>query len=133
MNKIVATISQIRNIDNLNIVEFEFDDTKLKMISLDLSEDTKVGQKVVLTTKPTHIAIAKNLQGELSYSNQIIATIEEIEQGEILCVVNSKIDNTDLQSIITTDSAKRMNLKNNDKVILLIKASDMSILEVLND
>jgi len=133
MNKIVATISQIHNIDNLNIVEFKFNDLKLKMMSLDLNSNTKVGQKVVLTTKPTHVAIAKNIEGKLSYSNQIIAIIDNIDKGELLSVINSKIGDTKLQSIITSDSANRMELKIGDEIILLIKASDMSILEVLND
>lgn len=133
MNKIVATILKIHNIDNLNIVEFKFSDMKLKMMSLDLSDDVKEGNKVVLTVKPTHVAIGKNLQGDLSYSNQIKATINEIDQGKLLSVINTKAAGTDIQSIITADSSKRMNLKTEDEVILLIKASDLSILEVLND
>lgn len=133
MNKIVATILKIHNIDNLNIVEFKFSDMKLKMMSLDLSDDVKEGNKVVLTVKPTHVAVGKNLQGDLSYSNQIKATINEIDQGKLLSVINTKAAGTDIQSIITADSSKRMNLKTEDEVILLIKASDLSILEVLND
>ena len=38
-----------------------------------------------------------------------------------------------IESIITVDSSKRMDLKENDEVTLLIKASDLSILEVIND
>lgn len=133
MNKIVATILKIHNIDNLNIVEFKFSDMKLKMMSLDLSDDVKEGNKVVLTVKPTHVAVGKNLQGDLSYSNQIKATINEIDQGKLLSVINTKAAGTDIQSIITADSSKRMNLKTEDEIILLIKASDLSILEVLND
>ncbi|WP_321313374.1 TOBE domain-containing protein [Halarcobacter sp.] len=133
MNKIVATISQIHNIDNLNIVEFDFENMKLKMMSLDLSNDIKVGQKVILTVKPTNVAMAKNLQGDLSYSNQIPTDVEKIEEGKLLTVVNTKTKNTKLQSIFTSSSLKRMNIKQNDKVTLLFKASDLSILEVIND
>lgn len=133
MNKIVATISQIHNIENLNIVEFDFDNIPLRMMSLDLSERIKVGQKVLLTVKPTNVAMAKNLQGDLSYSNQIPTIIEIIEEGKLLTVVNTKTKDTQLQSIFTSSSLRRMNLKENDEVTLLFKASDLSILEVLND
>lgn len=133
MNKIVATICQIDNIENLNIVQFEFNNQKLKMMSLDLSDKIVKSQKVILTVKPTHIAIGKNISGQLSYSNQLKGVIEEIEEGELLTAVISKVDNIPLQSIITSSSAQRMNLKKGDEITLLIKASDLSILDVLND
>ncbi|XOB62292.1 TOBE domain-containing protein [Campylobacterota bacterium DY0563] len=133
MNKIVATISQIHNIDNLNIVEFDFSNLKLKMMSLDLSDKIKTGQKVMLTVKPTNIAMAKNLQGDLSYSNQLPAKIIKIEEGTLLTVVNTRVNDTDLQSIFTSSSLNRMKIKENDNVTLLFKASDLSILDVIND
>ncbi|RXJ58094.1 TOBE domain-containing protein [Candidatus Marinarcus aquaticus] len=132
MNQIVANVTRIDTIDNLNIVEFEFQTTKLKMMSLDLSNIT-VGQKVVLSVKPTHIAVAKELSGMLSYSNQLITTISKIEMGELLCTISTEIFSIPLQSIITADSAKRMNLQLNDEITLLIKASDLSILDVYHD
>jgi len=133
MNKIVATISQIHNVENLNIVEYEFNNIKLKMMSLDLNNNIKVGQDVILTVKPTNVAMAKDLQGSLSYSNQIPTIVKRIEKGKLLTVVNTKMEDTILQSIFTTASLNRMEIKENDKVILLFKASDLSILEVLND
>lgn len=133
MNKIVATISQINTIDNLNIVEFEFNTHTLKMMSLDLDETIQVGHKVVLTVKPTHIAVGKNLQGELSYSNQMEAVIEHIEEGELLSVVHAKLFGVELQSIITSKSVQRMQLQKADAITLLIKASDLSILETIRD
>lgn len=132
MNQIVANVTRIDTIDNLNIVEFEFQTTKLKMMSLDLSNIT-VGQKVVLSVKPTHIAVAKELSGMLSYSNQLVTTISKIEMGELLCTITTEIFNSPLQSIITADSARRMNLQLKDEITLLIKASDLSILDVYHD
>ena len=133
MNKIVATISQIHNVKNLNIVEFEFNKIKLKMMSLDLNENIKVGQKVILTIKPTNIAIAKDIKGSLSYSNQITTVVKNIERGNLLSIINANYENTKFQSTITSSSLERMELKDNDIVTLLFKASDLSILEVIND
>ncbi|WP_428023281.1 TOBE domain-containing protein [Arcobacter sp.] len=133
MNKIEAIISQINNIDNLNIVQFDFSGTTLKMMSLDLNEKIKVGQKVILVAKATNILLAKGFEGMISFSNQIKAKIEDIENGKLLSRITLMSNNSYFQSIITLDSSLRMNLKKDDEITILIKASDISIEEVLND
>ena len=133
MSQLVATIKKINSIDNLNIVEFDFHGLTLKMMSLDLNADVQVGKKVKLSVKPTNISIAKNLIGEISLSNQIVATIENLENGQLLSSISLKVHNTLLESIITVDSSKRMNLQIGESVTILIKASNLSIAEVLND
>ena len=133
MSQLVATIKKINSIDNLNIVEFDFHGLTLKMMSLDLNADVQVSKKVKLSVKPTNISIAKNLIGEISLSNQIVATIENLENGQLLSSVSLKVHNTLLESIITVDSSKRMNLQIGESVTILIKASNLSIAEVLND
>ena len=133
MSQFIATIKKINSIDSLNIVEFSFCNQTLKMMSLDLNADVQIGKKVKLSVKPTNISIAKNLIEEISLSNQIVATIKSIENGQLLCSLLLNVNDTILESIITVDSSKRMNLKENDIVTILIKASDLSIGEVLND
>jgi molybdopterin-binding protein len=133
MSQLVATIKKINSVDNLNIVEFDFNGLTLKMMSLDLNDDVKIGKKVELSVKPTNISIAKNLIGEISLSNQIVATIQSLENGQLLTSVILKINDTLLESIITVDSSKRMNLQIGEVVTILIKASNLSIGEVLND
>ena len=129
----IARVKNIKSIDNLNIVEFDFHGLTLKMMSLDLNADVQVGKKVKLSVKPTNISIAKNLIGEISLSNQIVATIQSLENGQLLTSVILKINDTLLESIITVDSSKRMNLQIGEVVTILIKASNLSIGEVLND
>ena len=133
MSQLVATIKKINSVDNLNIVEFDFFGLTLKMMSLDLNNDVQVGKKVKLSIKPTNISLAKNLTGEISLSNQIDATIENLENGQLLTSVILKVNDTILESIITVDSSKRMNLQIGEVVTILIKASNLSIGEVLND
>ena len=132
MNKIEAIISQIDNIDNLNIVQFDFSGIKLKMMSLDLNENIKIGQKVILVAKATNIILARDFEGMISFSNQIKAKIESIEEGKLLCSVTIKAKNSYFQSIITQASAKKMNLKKDEEINIFIKASDLSIEEVIN-
>ena len=133
MNTIVAEVKEIKNVDNLNIVKFYFAGTTLSMMSLELNENIKVGAKVKLITKPTHVAIAKDFSGEVSYSNQLDAEIIHVENGELLSSIKIRIWETTLESIITKDSSERMNLHAGDAVTAFIKANELSIVEVLDD
>lgn len=133
MSQMVATVKSIENLEQLNIVEFEFNAHVLKMMSLDLNSNISIGKKVLLSVKPTNIALAKDLAGEISFSNQIVATIQTLTHGKLLSSVGLTINNIVFESIITLSSAKRMNLCINDEVIMLIKASDLFILDVFDD
>ena len=131
MNTLIATVTKIDTIDNLNIVNFDFSDQTLSMMSLDLSDDIQIGTKVKLITKPSYIAIAKEFSGILSYSNQLKAKIIELENGKLLSSVKLQIEEFVLESIITFESSKKMDLKVGDEVTAFIKASELSILKVL--
>ena len=133
MSKLIATVKDIENCDSLNIVKFDFNDQTLSMMSLDLNEDIKIGTKVYLVAKPSHVAIAKNFIGEVSYSNKIDTTIIDIENGKLLSSITLKIFDTTLESIITVNSSKKMNLKVGDNVTAFIKASELSIGSICND
>lgn len=131
MSKIIAQVSNVQNVDNLNVVTFDCQNTTLKMISLDLSDNVKIGKNILLRVKPTSVAIGKNIQGELSYSNQLNVKIISLKVGKLLCSLQLQFHDFLIESIITVDSQKRMNLQLNDEVLALIKSSDLSIGEVL--
>lgn len=133
MSHIKATITRIESVESLNIVTFDFYGTVLKMMSLDLSEEIAVGRKVTLAVKPSHIAISKELSGMLSYSNQLKATIHSCDNGKLLSSIKLRIEDVMLESIITLDSVLKMDLKAGDEVKAMIKASELSIVDVLND
>ena len=133
MSQFVATIKKIDNVDSLNIVEFAFYGVSLKMMSLDLNSNMSVNKRVILSVKPTNIVIGKNLFGDISLANKIVATIEQIENGKLLSSILLKVEDIFLESIITCESSSRMNLQIGDEVTIFIKASDLSIEEVLND
>jgi len=131
MSNIIVIVSDIKSCDSLHIVKFDFHGTTLSMMSLDLNEDIKVGVKVRLVVKPTHVVLAKDFVGEVSYSNQLESTITSCEEGELLASIQLKVFDTHLESIITAKSSKRMNLKVGDRVTAFIKASELSIVEVV--
>ena len=131
MNKLKAQITDIKSIKDLNSIKFDFHGSSLSMVALDLDENIKIGSSVLLSAKATHIAIAKDFSGELSYSNQLKAKIVDINKGEILTSIKAITSDTLIESIITTNSAQRMQLKNPDEIVILIKATELFITEVL--
>ncbi len=131
MNTFIATVTKMNTIDHLNSVHFSFSNQTLSMISLDLSEDIKIGTRAELTANPSHIAIAKDFSGVLSYSNQLKAKIKAVENGKLLSSVKLQIEEFVLEAIITLQSSQKMDLKAGDEVTAFIKASELSILKVL--
>jgi len=133
MSKIKAIITRIDSVESLNIVTFDFYGTMLKMMSLDLSKEIGVGRKVTLAVKPSHIAIAKEFSGMVSYSNQLKATIHSCDNGKLLSSIKLRIEDVMMESIITLESVLKMDLKAGDEVTAMIKASELSIVDVLDD
>lgn len=131
MNSLKALVTNIDNVDKLNIVYFDFFGESLSMVSLDLDESIQVGTRIELTVKPIHITIAKEFSGMLSYANQIPAKIVTIENGQLLTSVQLQTRDSIVESIITLNSSIRMSLKVNDIVSIFIKESDISISRVL--
>ncbi len=129
---IEAKVIQIENCDSLHIVKFDFLGQTLSMMSLELDRAIEVGTRVLLQVKPSHVAIGKNISGELSYSNQLKAEILFVENGTLLSSLRLQIgENSILESIITHNSSQKMDLKIGDEVTALIKASELSIAKVL--
>ncbi|MEA3228832.1 MAG: TOBE domain-containing protein [Campylobacterota bacterium] len=127
MKNFIATVKDIQNVDSLHLVTFDFHGLELCMMSLELSGDITVGRKVFLNVKSTHIAIAKNFSGEVSSSNRLGAKILSVSNGKLLSVVELKVFDTILESIITLKSSLKMGLESGDEVVCFIKASDLYI------
>lgn len=133
MSSVIASVKQIENHDSLHIVKFDCSGQTLTMMSLDIDPSITIDAKVKLVIKPTHIAIAKEFSGEVSYSNQLQSTITSINNGNLLSSIKLDFFNTTLESIITVNSSKRMDLKVGDNIVAFVKASDLSIGEVIRD
>ena len=133
MNNIEATITEIKNIDNLHTIKFDFFDNVLSMFSLQLLRDIKIGSKVLLAIKPSHITIAKNFTGMISYLNKFNAIVKEIDKGKFLTSVLLEAFKVDFETIMTVESLEKLDLKLGEEVTIFIKASDISLLEILDD
>jgi molybdopterin-binding protein len=133
MSYIVAKVSSIHIFDSLYRVDLDFNSIALFIVGVELHKDIKIGSNVKLAISPSHIAIAKDFSGDISYNNILEATIDSIENGEILSSINLRLFDITLNSIITAKSSKDMNLKEGDKIKALLNATELSIIEVIDD
>jgi len=131
MSSLIAKVIDIQNNDTLHIVKFEAYGVELSMMSLELDPSLNIGANVRLMIKPTHISLAKNFSGHLSDSNQLEAIVTSVEQGKLLSNVKMQFFDTTLESIITSEMLKKLELKLGDKVSLFINASELSISEII--
>jgi molybdopterin-binding protein len=130
MNHINAIVKEIHSMDNLSIVAFESYGQSLKMMALGLNFPIKTGSRVILGAKASNIALAKAFSGMISISNQLECMVESIDKGSLLCSVKLRFNGEVMESITTVQSVEQMDLCVGENVIALIKASELSILEV---
>jgi len=133
MSKIIARVQEINNYDVLHIIKFDYSGVILTMMSLEIDASIKIGTKVSLVVKPTHVAIAKKLSGEISFSNKLNSKIICVENGKLLSSVLLDFLGTKIESIITLEASLEMNLQEGENVSLLIQSSELSISEILDD
>jgi len=133
MNSILAKITHVDSVDNLNILQFDVHGDMLTMMSLDLDSAIRIGVVVKLEVKATNIALGKNIGGSLSYANQLPAIVENIEKGILLSVVTIRHFDTVLEIVITSEALKKMNLHAGEKITALIKASELYIQEIIHE
>lgn len=130
MNRIRATVSAIEQQESLHRVELHAVGEVFYVITLELAEDYAIGAEVDITFKSTHVAVAKDLAGEVSISNRIEARVVEMKKGELLTDILLESRAGRFYALTTTQAAKRMLLAPGDRVTALMKASDLYLSKV---
>ncbi len=129
---IKAKITDIQNCENLHIVTFDFNSQTLVMMSLELSEDIKIGANVQLNVKATQTAVSKEYV-QTSHSNVFKATVKSIDNGKLCtCLLLELSKGVEFEALITRRSSDMLKLAKDDEVYAMIKASDISIVRVLD-
>ncbi len=130
MNQISAIVTEIECSDAITIVSFEASNQPLSMVALELDNRLAIGSNVILGVKASNISIAIEPIGLLSISNQLNVTIDDIKSGNLLSSIKFTFAGRSIESIISRESATKMDLRSGVGVIALIKASELSILEI---
>ncbi|MFZ6815786.1 TOBE domain-containing protein [Undibacterium sp. Rencai35W] len=136
MNKFSGKIAAIEAYGSVAIVDVmvgPYCFTATLMGAADQLEVWKNGQAVNLLFKETEVALAKNLSGQISLRNRMPSIITGLEYGQLLTRVAMQMDGMMLHSVITTRSARHLQLELGDQVEGLVKSNEMSLLPDLTD
>ena len=130
MNKLPGRIIAIEAYGSVAIVDVQVgmhQFTATLMGAADQLEAWKTGQVVSLLFKETEVALAKNLSGQISLRNRMPSIITAIEYGQLLTRVTMNMDGFDLNSVITSRSARSLALAIGDQIEGLVKSNEMSL------
>ena len=63
----------------------------------------------------------------LSARNQLPGTIDELQMGDIMAHVVVKVGDNLIESVITRRSAEELGLKKGDRVVVVVKSTEVMI------
>jgi len=136
MNRLLGTITAIESNAHLSLVDVVAGQVSFTAMLMETPQNApylKVGNTVAVLFKETEVSLAKNLSGELSLRNIVRGIVRQIRRGDILCEVLLNCNGQMLTSIITTRAIKRLDLKEGDEVDALVKANEVSLMEVRDE
>ena len=132
MSQFHATVQEIHSQASLHLVTCAFEKMFLTIVSLELPPAIQIGTKVVLRVKATQVTIGTNSLENISCPNQINATIQKIQRGQILTTMILKTpQGTLFESVILETSAQKLGLHAHQSITAFIEASALSIEEAL--
>lgn len=132
MNKLLARIVDVQSADHISLVSLEANGGTFNCVVIETPETASyltLGTEVFMLFKETEVSIAKKFSGEISLRNQFPCRIKKISRGAILSALMLDFAGQEIGSVITSRSADRLRLAVGDKVLGLIKANEVSIME----
>ncbi len=133
MNKLRGRITGIEFNDHVSLVDVDVSGDSFTATLLETPEDApylRVGNKVDVLFKETEVSLAKNLSGLISLRNRVKTTVTLVRSGVILSEVLLDYRGQTISSIITTRSIKRLDINPGDEVEAMVKANEVTLLEV---
>ena len=133
MNKLRGCITHIESNDHVSLVDVDVSGDHFTATLLETPDDSpylKVGNVVDVLFKETEVSLAKGLTGLISLRNRVNTTVKLVRSGVILSEVVMDYRGQTISSIVTTGSIKRLDIKAGDEIEALIKANEVTLMEV---
>jgi molybdate transport system regulatory protein len=133
MNRLYGKIKGIESSDHISLIEVIVGNDVFSSIVLEGKQTPcsyQIQGAVTLLFKETEVGLAKNLQGMISLRNRFKSTIAHIDAADILTKVRLNYHDTTIESIISTASARAMDLRIGQEVEWLVKSNEISLMKV---
>lgn len=133
MNRLRGRISHVESNGFVSLVDVVVGQDSFAAILLENPASAPylaVGCEVNVLFKETEVSLAKNLTGLISLRNRMAATVRSVRRGAVLSEVELDYQHTVVKSIVTTRSIERMAIAPGDAVEALVKANEVTLMEV---
>lgn len=130
MNRFEGEIVQVQSDESISLVSIAVDDIIFKTVLLETPESAtylQSGKKVTVLFKETEVIIGKGNNLNVSIQNRIQGEIHEIREGLLLSRLTLRTKIGELNAVITTDSVRKLALKQSDVVTAMIKTNEIMI------
>lgn len=132
MNKLEGTIENITTSESLSIIYVKVNDLKITAIVIDTPETNnllKIGNTLNVVFKETEVIIGKGIHHQISMQNKFIGIISAVESKELLSKVSISTSIGTINSIITTNAVKQLELNIGSEVTAMIKTNEILLTE----
>ncbi|ACD89466.1 TOBE domain protein [Chlorobium limicola DSM 245] len=127
MNRLPALIVKVERSESLCFLELDASGIALSMLLFDLKPEFSEGSRVQVLFKETEVVLAKQLSGEISFSNRFQAIVTKISKGIILADISLSCPAGEFSCIVTLKAVNRLALEPGDEVTVMVKASQLSL------
>ncbi len=130
MNRIAGFIEEIRSDEGISLVEVKTDIGTFYILVFDdpvKNDYLRTGNKINLIFKETEVAVVKGDITGSSFLNYFEGVIRSIKKGGIMVFLELQIKDISIFSVITRMSLERMDIKEGDKIGILLNPADISI------
>ncbi|MEO6904661.1 MAG: TOBE domain-containing protein [Bacteroidia bacterium] len=130
MNILNGNILEIKTEGSLSLVKVTAHNCVITSLLIDTpmrSEYLKEGNKVNVVFKETEVILAKQLEGLISVQNKLNCIVEHVERGELLCKITMDFQGVKLISIITRNAFDQLKITEKEKIVALIKSTEVSL------
>lgn len=133
MNKLKGRISKIDKKRELSLISVECEGIEILSFALTEEFDLKEGDKVFILFKESETVLAKNLKGLISIRNRLECVVEEVEKGDILAQVKLFFNENRIVSVVSKKACKEMDIKKGDRVTVLVKTNEITLMEIKDE
>ena len=128
MNSLRGVIEHIDISGNLSLVGIKVGECQFKSIVVETPETVdylSVGGPVNVLFKETEVIIGIGDNMQISLRNKMDSTISSIEKGKLLAKLVLRTSAGEVISIITSNAAENLNLKEGTKVMAMVKTNEI--------
>ena len=131
MNKLAGTIESLKRFDALTAWEIRVGEHLLRTVSLhDESAQSKWkhGDSVQVMFKETEVILVKGDPLGISLRNRFLGQVRALEEMNPLALVSLDTEVGQIQSIVTKEAIRELDLSEGDSVWAMVKANEIILI-----